>query len=148
MGEGRGGDRPKIDLSMLLLRVISRSAAALSAACAKCGRNSNPLPFPFNFLRRGRSTSYDQPAVAAGLQKRETTAPHGKLYRRAPPFASKSISFYSFEEGTAIIAQLPLSRLASWDECASRQCASNEKADVSFILYICVILKSKFYLIN
>lgn len=108
MGEGRRG--PKIDLSMLLLRVISRGAAALSAACAKCGRNSNPLPFPFNFLRRGRSTSYDRPAVAAGLQKRETTAPHGKLYRRAPPFASKSISFYSFEEGTAII----------WRSCLSR----------------------------
>lgn len=79
-----------------------------------------------------------------GCRNEKRQHPTGNCIDARPPFASKSISFYSFEEGTAIIAQLPLSRLASWDECVSRQRASNKKADL-FYIYICVIWKIKFY---
>jgi len=88
---GRERERERERERMVVVR-IDRSATPrpfhvaavpLSAACAKCGRNSNP-PLPWNFLPLARSTNYEQPAVGCGPAKRETTAPHGKLYRRAP----------------------------------------------------------------
>jgi len=82
-----------LSLFSRLLRgeTISHGGRALSAACAKCGRNSNPL-VPFVLPARGRSTSYNQPAVACRAAKREATAPYRKLYRCA---LYEQIDFFS-----------------------------------------------------
>jgi len=118
------------------------AAVPLSAACAKCGRNSNP-PLPWNFLPLARSTNYEQPAsqpLAAGPRNEKRQHPTGNCIDAR--HSSKSISFFSFAEGTA-----------SARELGRREGVARDKTRVSkvdcerWLLVIRAIVVSKSFLV-
>jgi len=111
-----------LSLFSRLLRgeTISHGGRALSAACAKCGRNSNPL-VPFVLPARGRSTSYNQPAIACRAAKREKRQhPTGNCIDAR--CTSKSISSLNFRAMNELFASLRTNRfLVSTSEISNRE---------------------------
>lgn len=144
-GIGGGGGGPRSISRCYAEGYFAWRGRAISCVREMWQEFESAPPSSLNFLQRGRSTSYTTSRpLLQGCRNEKRQHPTGNCIDAAPPLASKSISFYSFEEGTAIIAQLPLSlsltRLASWDERVSRQRVSNEKAKLLIYIYICFIL--------